>query len=629
MIFLINQNITALEKIQYDIKQTMHTQLRKPNEIIAFGILFILTMLLTSPGIYSQVTADFIADDTLGCTPFTVHFTNTGSSGPEFDYLWTFGSLGTRTDENPVFTFFSPGDIPVTLQITNRNTLESDAITKFIYVNLTPNATLSIDSTNACVHGEVQFHVSSSIDSAYWNFGDGSDSTSIGNYMYHAYDAHGNYNVQCITYRYQCSDTSDYIVNVDGPVADFNFDPQEACKGSPVTFTIDVVSDVSNYSWDLGDGTIVDDENPVVTHSYDTMGYLNVELTVTGITGSCAIRKQIHLWEVIADFEVSDTRCHQQPVAFTNTSLGNNANNWYFGNGTTSMSVNPVVTYAAGTYTVKLVIENEYSCADSVEKEVVVNPLPEIHLMNDTIVCPGVDFMLEASGGHIIFWNPSSAFDNPTSYTPVIAPDSTSTYSATITDTITHCTNSDEVTITVQEGFIAGKITVFPLDTSLIVGDSVTVTVYDTLNRELFYVWTPDDRISCTDCPNPTMQPLHSSTYTLVVSDTNQCFQSEMFDIAIEVREEYRIGVPDAFTPNDDMINDIIRVDGWGIQELIEFRIYNRWGIEVFYTNDISEGWDGYYKGKLQNVDTYSYIIKAKMWDDNITTVQGTFSLLH
>ena len=112
------------------------------------------------------------------------------------------------------------------------------------------------------------------------------------------------------------------------------------------------------------------------------------------------------------------------------------------------------------------------------------------------------------------------------------------------------------------------------------------------------------------------------------MSDTNRCFQSEMFDIAIEVREEYRIGIPDAFTPNNDMINDIIRVDGWGIQELLEFRIYNRWGIEVFYTNDISVGWDGYYKGKLQNVDTYSYIIKARMWDDNITTVQGTFSLL-
>ena len=149
-------------------------------------------------------------------------------------------------------------------------------------------------------------------------------------------------------------------------------------------------------------------------------------------------------------------------------------------------------------------------------------------------------------------------------------------------------------------------ISLFPTDTLLIIGDSVTVMLYDSLGRDLSFLWSPDVRINCTDCPNPTMQPFEATTYTLVVSDTNQCFQSETFEVAIELRgtEEYHIGVPDAFTPNDDNINDII------------------------FTNNLSDGWDGYYKDKLQNVDTYSYIIKARMWDDNVITRQGTFSLL-
>jgi len=591
----------------------------------------VLITLLSLSGTYCQVTADFTADDTLGCTSFTVHFTNTGSSGPEFDYLWTFGGFGTSALEDPVFTFNSPGDIPVTLEVTNRNTSESDEITKYIHVLLTPSASLTIDSTNACVHGNVRFYVASSIDSALWDFGDGTYDLSLGNYMYHAYEAYGSYNVQCITYRYdECSDTSNYIVKVDGPIADFTINPMEACKNAPIEFTMNPVYDVTSFFWELEVGVFINDVNPV-TYSYNTMGEIYPRLTVTGATGSCTIQDTLHIYEVVADFEYADTRCHEQPVAFNNTSVGNEYNYWDFGNGSNSMTTNPIVTYASGTYTVMLAIENNYNCTDTIEKEIVIQPLPEIDLIDHITVCPGVETMLECNGGDIIFWTPYTAFDDPTSYTPIIIPDSTSIYTAIITDTVTHCVNSDEITVYVQEGFIQGKITVFPLDTTLIIGDSVTVLVYDTLNRELTYEWTsdnPDMRISCTDCPNPTMQPLHSTIYTLVISDTNRCFQSEEFTVAIEVREEYQIGVPDAFTPNNDQVNDIIKVDGWGIQELIEFRIFNRSGIEVFYTNDISEGWDGYYNEKLQNVDTYSYIIRAKMWNDTNTTVQGTFSLL-
>ena len=595
------------------------------------NLLIILTVSFISHNLFGQAEANFTADDTLGCTPFTVHFTNTGSTGPNFDYLWTFGSLGTRTEENPVFTFSSPGDIPVTLLVTNTSTSEQNSITKYIHVILTPSASFTIDSTNACVNGNVQFHLSSSIDSASWNFGDGLNELGISNYMNHIYTAHGFYDVQCITYYEECSDTSGFKpVHVDGPIADFSFDPADACKGSPVEFTMNAVSDVENFTWELDEDVVIHDQNPV-SHSYNTIGYIPVSLTVTGSTGSCTIEKIMHIWEVEADFEYADTRCDQQPVAFENTSVGNELNSWDFGNGSSSLAENPTATYVAGTYTVKLKIENDHSCKDSIEKEIIIHALPEIILADHITVCPDVETTLEASGGDVIYWTPASAFNDPASYTPVIMPDSTTVYTATITNNTTHCVNSDSIRVIVQEGFIQGKISVWPLDSTIIVGDSVAVFVYDTLSRMLTYEWSSDDpdmRISCNDCSNPTMQPLHSITYYLVISDTNRCFQSEQFEVAIEVREEYRIGVPDAFTPNQDGINDIIKVDGWGIQELIEFRIFNRWGTEVFNTTDISEGWDGYYKDKLQNVDTYSYIIRAKMWDENTTVVQGTFSLL-
>ena len=134
--------------------------------------------------------------------------------------------------------------------------------------------------------------------------------------------------------------------------------------------------------------------------------------------------------------------------------------------------------------------------------------------------------------------------------------------------------------------------------------------------------------ISCTDCPSPVVQPMETTTYTVVVSDENECFTFESFDYLIQVTEEYRIGVPEAFTPNNDQINDFIKVDGWGIKNLLEFRIYNRWGNEVFYTNNLDESWDGNFEDAPQPIGTYTYLIRAEMWDGSIKALQGTFTLI-
>jgi gliding motility-associated-like protein len=49
---------------------------------------------------------------------------------------------------------------------------------------------------------------------------------------------------------------------------------------------------------------------------------------------------------------------------------------------------------------------------------------------------------------------------------------------------------------------------------------------------------------------------------------------------------------PNAFTPNDDGINDLFYTKGRGIKTF-KMYIYNRWGDLIFYTEDRTEGWDG------------------------------------
>ena len=75
-------------------------------------------------------------------------------------------------------------------------------------------------------------------------------------------------------------------------------------------------------------------------------------------------------------------------------------------------------------------------------------------------------------------------------------------------------------------------------------------------------------------------------------------------------------------------VNDIIYVRGWGIEELEEFKIYNRWGQLVFETNDIETGWDGYFRGELQNVETYVFTATGLLYSGTRVTKQGHISLL-
>ena len=96
----------------------------------------------------------------------------------------------------------------------------------------------------------------------------------------------------------------------------------------------------------------------------------------------------------------------------------------------------------------------------------------------------------------------------------------------------------------------------------------------------------------------------------------------------IKIHPETFIELPTTFTPNGDGVNDVISVKGWGIKDLISFQIYNRWGELVFETSNKEEGWNGYYKGMLQNNGTYTYKVMATDWRDKELEKKGYINLM-
>ncbi|HTM67206.1 MAG TPA: gliding motility-associated C-terminal domain-containing protein, partial [Flavipsychrobacter sp.] len=81
------------------------------------------------------------------------------------------------------------------------------------------------------------------------------------------------------------------------------------------------------------------------------------------------------------------------------------------------------------------------------------------------------------------------------------------------------------------------------------------------------------------------------------------------------------------FTPGSAP-NEILKINRRGDATLKYFRIYNRWGTKVFETTDINEGWDGKYKGSVQPMGVYIYMIDATTQAGKHFYKQGNVTLI-
>lgn len=86
--------------------------------------------------------------------------------------------------------------------------------------------------------------------------------------------------------------------------------------------------------------------------------------------------------------------------------------------------------------------------------------------------------------------------------------------------------------------------------------------------------------------------------------------------------------MPDAFTPDQDGINDTYRPLKANNHTIISFTIYNRWGKQVYKSRDISRGWNGYYNGEPQDLGTYYYLLEYLCDGNEEKTKKGNFTLI-
>ncbi|MBU8871845.1 MAG: PKD domain-containing protein [Gemmatimonadales bacterium] len=316
--------------------------------------------------------AAFIADDTTGCSPFTVNFTDE-STGPIDSWVWNFGDGMQSISQNPSHTYSDPGVYDVGLAVTSPD--GDDSIVKFGYIIVgaapSPSFTSSVEYPEFISAGEsVDFTDTSTGDptSWLWDFGDGGSSTLQS--PTHFFNTSGAFSIT-LTVTNSCGSEFLTVPNLilvipsTAPVADFSFSPATGCAPLEVEFTDESTGSITAWAWDFGDGATGTEASP--THTYTTPGVFDVRLIVTSesdadtVTVAGAVVVEM---PVAAAFTVSDTLgAAPLEVTFTDASAGDPTSwLWDFGDASTDTVANPTHTYLTeGLFDVTLIVGNACS----------------------------------------------------------------------------------------------------------------------------------------------------------------------------------------------------------------------------------------------------------------------------
>jgi len=206
-----------------------------------------------------------------------------------------------------------------------------------------------------------------------WDFGDGVTSTEQN--PSHTYLNRGTYTVKLTVknaYGTSTAIKTDYITIGMPPRAAFIGNPTSGGTPLTVAFTDQSTGQVTQWTWDFGDGQRSNEQNPV--HTYWTAGTYNVILTVSNEYGiSDATRNQyITVSGDLAAKFTADPSSGKAPLAvrFTDRSTGSpTAWSWDFGDGITSTEQDPTHTFStAGSYDVKLTITRGTETSSATEK---------------------------------------------------------------------------------------------------------------------------------------------------------------------------------------------------------------------------------------------------------------------
>jgi gliding motility-associated-like protein len=277
--------------------------------------------------------------------------------------------------------------------------------------------------------------------------------------------------------------------------------------------------------------------------------------------------------------------------------------------------LNSTPAYPEETTTYVVIVQNSCgSASDSVQ--IIINPI-NLFVSADTAVCLGDTVNLLASGSYTYKWS-GPALEVPSySANPSILPQESGWYRIEGRN-LENCSKADSIYVSVfpnpSLSLTSNEDTITGLENVLLVAES---------NAQTY--WSSEGYLPCINCDSIRVYPREKTVYKVTAIDSNGCYLSD----SIEVSPISLIYAPNAFSPDGDGINDLFMVQGHHIDEY-QIRILNRWGEEVYRSNDISTGWNGkkFNTGEDSPIGAYTYQIEYSVYPIQELFEVGTINLI-
>jgi len=325
------------------------------------------------------------------------------------------------------------------------------------------------------------------------------------------------------------------------------------------------------------------------------------------------------------------TICEGKSVTLGATSPNGVSFAWTPATGLSSATVlNPIAKPT--TTTTYTLVATWGGCTQTGSATVNVNPAPVASAGPPLKTCYGKDIMLQGSGsggtGTLSYsWTPATFLDDVSVATPTaVGPTATTTYHLTVTDA-NQCSSLNNakmvLTVTPPPEIFAGN------DTNVVAGQPVPLHATD-VNDAGFsqYSWTPAAGLSGATTADALVLSANASTAYIVKGTTPAgCIGLDTVMVNVYTTKG-DIYVPNAFTPNHDGHNVVLRVIAPGIAYLKTFAVYDRLGGLVFTSSNIRDGWDGTRNGRELSPGVYIWMAVGVDFQGKLVERKGTVVLV-
>lgn len=501
---------------------------------------------------------------------------------------------------------------PTTAGVYSPNNQSSNcnlALIKFDVAELVANIEF-LPEPNYCENTPINFINQSTGGASYkWILPSGEESTSFNTSV--TFDSTGIYEITLIAYDpNSCiqSDTATTIIEII-KIEEITIDIDTfVCQGGTLEIKTKGGPDDNNYSWYTDNQNFTENGNTFTTTPDSTTQYF---VQYTNKCGSSISEVTVPVYFIPTPSNNNFTVCEKETgeFAFEYNELDTifELFNRDFELTDSTIKFTP---FESSIY----YIQTNSECGTAIDTFVIKYVTFDYEINNDTLVCPGDTLNLTADSKLSFEWLSPSLTPLNSGDTLRIEPQTSTIYPILFKQG--NCSIYDTVIIDVLTKPEQ------PHESEYLVNYTESQRI--DLNPFFEYNWSPREFLSCADCPSVTVTPDNDIQYFFTYIDTNNCVLVD----SVTVKVSFPLYIPNTFTPNNDGTNDFFFAQSTAIGDF-EISIFNRWGQQVFYTQDINEGWDGTFNGIPQQQDTYVYkIIYTRRYRDKILQRVGRVNLI-